>query len=65
MTETTTHATAAPWDNARMHARVLEAALLECGYREGSCSSDWSKKALKWQSLHDLAKQIVTGLDEI
>jgi hypothetical protein len=57
--------TIAPWDDARTHASKLEKALLECAYREGSCHGDWSEKSIKWQSLHNLAEQIVTGLNEL
>jgi hypothetical protein len=55
----------APWDQAHIHARKLEEALLEWGWREGSCSGDWSKESLKLQFLHKLAMQIVTKLERI
>lgn len=60
-----TYEAIAPWNDARIHAGKLEEALHECAYREGTCSSDWSEKAIKWQSLHDLAVRLVKGLDAL
>ncbi len=54
-----------PWDAAVIYARKLEEALLESGYREGSCSGDWSEKSRKWQILHEHAQLIVKGLKTI
>jgi hypothetical protein len=54
-----------PWEDARMHARKLEQALVECGWRHGSCHSDFDETGDKWAHLIAQAKELVTGLGEL
>jgi hypothetical protein len=54
-----------PWADARMHAQKLDEALGECGWRHGSCHSDWDERGNEWCRLMGLTAQVIRGLDEL
>jgi hypothetical protein len=54
-----------PWDAARYHAEQLKRDVTECGWRHGSCHSDFDETGHKWAALIDLTAQIIAGLDEL
>jgi hypothetical protein len=53
------------WDTAREHAKALHEALIDWAYIEGSCNGDWSERAVKLQSLAELAERLEKQIDDI
>ena len=54
-----------PWNDARIYAEKLERALIECGWRHGSCHSDFDERGRKWSALIDLMRQIIKELKQM
>ena len=61
--ETMTKYSDDPWSDAVRYADKLVDAVTECGWRHGSCHSDFDEKGVKWLALIDQAERIVAELN--